>query len=97
MLLFHFLNIYFYLLEESNRYLRYYRLIDKYFVKTHTYTEAEKTFRRYGIVIFTGLPGCGKTIAVIHLIRKIIHKTNWTFRKLKHWEELRHSNMNEKS
>lgn len=96
-LLSNFLNIFFYFVEESNRYLRYYKKIDKYFVETQTYVEAKITFFKYGIVIFTGQPGCGKTIAAIHLIRTLIHNTNRTFRKLQHWEELRHIDMNEKS
>lgn len=96
-LLSNFLNIFFYFVEESNRYLRYYEKIDKYFVETQTYMEAKLTFFKYGIVIFTGQPGCGKTIAAIHLIRTLIHNTNRTFRKLQHWEELRHIDMNEKS
>lgn len=75
----------------------YYRIIDNYFVETQTYKEAEDTFSKYGIVIFTGLPGCGKTIAAIHLIKKKLHRKNRTFRKLQHWEELRHLDMNEKS
>lgn len=83
--------------EESNRYLRYYKAIDTYFVETHTYIEAENTFGKHGIVILTGPPGCGKTIAAIHLIRKSIQKTNWTFRKIHCWEELCHIDTNEKS
>lgn len=59
--------------------------------------EAKNTFIKYGIVIFTGPPGCGKTIAAIHLIRTLIHNTTRTFRKLQHWEELRHIDVNEKS
>lgn len=43
-------------------------------------------FKKNGIVVFTGLPGCGKTIAAIHLIRKELR--DWTFRKLYSWEEL---------
>lgn len=72
-------------------------MIDKYFVETQAYMEAKNTFIKYGIVIFTGPPGCGKTIAAIHLIRTFIHNTNRTFRKLQHWEELRHIDVNEKS
>lgn len=59
--------------------------------------EAKNTFIKYGIVIFTGPPGCGKTIAAIHLIRTLLHNTNRTFRKLQHWEELCHIDVNEKS
>lgn len=77
--------------------MRYHRKIDKYFVETQIYIEAKKTFNKYGIVIFTGRPGCGKTIAAIHLIRTLTHKTNRTFRKLQHWEEIRHIDLNEKS
>lgn len=59
--------------------------------------EAKTTFIKYGIVIFTGPPGCGKTITAIHLIRTLMHNTNRTFRKLQHWEELRHIDKNENS
>lgn len=83
--------------EQSSRYLSYYRIIDKYFIETQRYIEAKKTFKKYGMVIFTGPPGCGKTIAAIHLIKTLIHKTNRTFRKLQHWEELRHMDLDEKS
>lgn len=72
-------------------------MMDKYFVETQAYMEAKNTFIKYGIVIFTGPPGCGKTIAAIHLIRTLIHNTNRTFRKLQHWEELCHIDVNEKS
>lgn len=87
----------YFFVEESSRYLRYYRKIDKYFVETQIYREAMKTFNKYGIVIFTGRPGCGKTIAAIHLIRTLMNKTNRTFRKLQHWEELRYIDLNENS
>lgn len=43
-------------------------------------------FKKNGIVVFTGLPGCGKTMAAIHLIRKEMR--DWTLRKLHSWEEL---------
>lgn len=46
--------------------------VDKYFVETKAYREGEETFHRYGIVIWTGPPGCGKTQAAIHLIMKQI-------------------------
>ena len=48
--------------------------VDKYFVETKAYEKGEKTFHRYGIVIWTGPPGCGKTKAAIHLIMKQINR-----------------------
>lgn len=49
------------------------------------YKKAEAVFNKNGIVVFTGPPGCGKTMAAIHLIRKELH--DWTFRKLHSLEE----------
>lgn len=73
-------------IEDSNRYLKYYQKMDKYFVETKTYQTAEKTFETNDIIIFTGPPGCGKTMAAIHLLGKKRH--DWTFRKIRVWEEL---------
>lgn len=50
------------------------------------YKTAEAVFNKYGIVVFTGPPGCGKTMAAKHLIRKELW--DWTFRKLRSWEDL---------
>lgn len=72
--------------ELSNRYLKCYQKIDKYFVETETYKKAEKIFKANGIIIFTGPPGCGKTMAAIHLLGK--ENCDWTFRKISAWEEL---------
>ena len=47
--------------------------VDKYFVETKAYKEGEEIFHRFGIVIWTGPPGCGKTKAAIHLIMKQIN------------------------
>lgn len=44
-------------------------------------------FQANGIIIFTGPPGCGKTMAAIHLLEKE-NCDNWTFRKISAWEEL---------
>lgn len=49
------------------------------------YKTAEAVFNKNGIVVFIGPPGCGKTMAAIHLIRKELH--DWTFRKLHSLEE----------
>lgn len=49
------------------------------------YKTAEAVFNKNGIVVFIGPPGCGKTMAAIHLIRKELH--DWTFRKLHSFEE----------
>lgn len=49
------------------------------------YKTAEAVFNENSIVVFTGPPGCGKTMAAIHLIRKKLH--DWTLRKLHSSEE----------
>lgn len=76
--------------EESKKYLTNYKTIDEIFVETSTYKEGENLFHRYGIVIWTGRPGCGKTLAAIHLINKEHSRKdiNWTFRKIRSFEEL---------
>lgn len=61
--------------------------MDRYFVETKTYKEAEKIFDNYRIIIMTGPTGCGKTVAAVHLIRKQMD-LNWTFRKINSWEDL---------
>lgn len=71
--------------DESKRYLKYYQRIDQYFCETEMYKTAEAVFNKNGIVVFTGPPGCGKTMAAINLIRKELH--DWTFRKLHSLEE----------
>lgn len=76
-------------LEESRRYLNSYKKIDKYFVETDTYNSGLKTFLKYGIVIWKGHSGCGKTMAAIHLImNQMAIEPNLTFRKIRTWEEL---------
>lgn len=50
------------------------------------YKNAEAVFNKNGIVVFTGPPGCGKTMAAMHLIRKELH--DCTFRKVQSLEEL---------
>lgn len=59
------------------------------------YIKAETVFKKNGIVVFTGPPGCGKTMAAIHLIRKELH--DWTFRKLHSLEELAYFDEDKKS
>lgn len=81
--------------EDSKRYLKYYQKMDKYFVETETYKKAKKIFDTNGIVIFTGSPGCGKTMAAIHLI--VEARKNCTFRKIRSWEELAYIDNDEKS
>lgn len=72
--------------------------MDQYFVETEAYEEAEKTFNKSGIVIFTGLSGCGKTISAIHLIRKQLRQSNkLTFRKIHCLEELSYMEKDEQS
>lgn len=52
------------------------------------YKTADAVFNKNGIIVFTGPPGCGKSIGGggIHLIRKELH--DWTSRKLHSLEEL---------
>lgn len=69
--------------------------MDKYFVETETYQKAEKMFEGNGIIIFTGPPGCGKTMAAIHLLGKRRH--DWTFRKIRDLEELSYMEKDKKS
>lgn len=72
--------------------------MDQYFVETEAYEEAEKTFNKSGIVIFTGPPGCGKTISAIHLIRKQLrHSNKLTFRKIRCLKELSYIEKDEQS
>lgn len=73
--------------EESSRYIRRFEEMDRYFVETKEFKEAEEIFHNYGIIIMTGLPGCGKTLAAVHLISKQLN-SNWTFRKIKSREDL---------
>lgn len=79
-------SLYLFFVDESKRYLKYYQRIDQYFCETEMYKTAEAVFNKNGIVVFTGPPGCGKSMAAIHLIRKELH--DWTFRKLHSLEEL---------
>lgn len=84
--------------EKSNKFLNLYKVMDQYFVETKAYEEAEKTFNKSGIVIFTGPPGCGKTISAIHLIRKQLkHSNKLTFRKIYCLEELSYIEKDEQS
>lgn len=80
------ISLFFFLVDESIRYLNYYQRFDQYFCETEMYKTAEAVFNKNGIVVFTGPPGCGKTMAAVHLIRKELH--DWTFRKLHSLEEL---------
>lgn len=72
--------------------------MDQYFVETEAYGEAEKTFNKSGIVIFTGPPGCGKTMFAIHLILKQLrHSNKLTFRKIHCLEGLSYMEKDEQS
>lgn len=82
--------------EESSRYIRCFEDMDRYFVETKAFKEAEEIFHDYGIIIMTGLPGCGKTLAAVHLILKQL-KSNWTFRKINSREDLLFVGKNEKT
>lgn len=81
-----------FLLDESEKYLKGYRTMDKYFLETEIYKKAEEIFDKNSIVILTGQHGCGKTIAAIHMILKTINQENihWTFRKIHSWDELQY-------
>lgn len=70
--------------------------MDRYFVETKAFKEAEEIFHEYGIIIMTGLPGCGKTLAAVHLILKQLN-SNWTFRKINSREDLSFVGKNEKT
>lgn len=59
------------------------------------YKKAEAVFNKNGIVVFTGPPGCGKTMAAMHLIRKEVH--DCTFRKVQSLEELAYIDLDKKS
>lgn len=63
--------------------------MNKYFVETGRYLHAEEIFFRKGIVIFSGPPGCGKTMAAVHLLLKLLEEDkDLTFRKISRWEEM---------
>lgn len=68
--------------------------MNKYFVETKAYCDAKETFHKNGIVILTGPPGCGKTIAAIHMILEQMddNEQNMTFRNIQSWEELSYVN-----
>ena len=76
--------------EQSKKYLTNYKSIDEFFVETSAYKKGENQFHKNGIVIWTGRPGCGKTLAAIHLIIKEQRREdiNWTFRNIRSFEEL---------
>lgn len=75
-----------------------YETMNKYFLETESYLHAEKTFFEKGIVIFSGLPGCGKTMAAAHLILKLLEQDmHWTFRKISKWKQLLYIKKDERS
>lgn len=83
---------------ESQKYLKYYQTINQHFVETSSYETGEKVFEKYGIVIWTGRSGSGKTLAAIHLILK--HTTtipDLVFRKIRSFEELSYIEPDSKS
>nr|XP_022293622.1 uncharacterized protein LOC111104129 isoform X2 [Crassostrea virginica]XP_022293623.1 uncharacterized protein LOC111104129 isoform X2 [Crassostrea virginica]XP_022293624.1 uncharacterized protein LOC111104129 isoform X2 [Crassostrea virginica]XP_022293625.1 uncharacterized protein LOC111104129 isoform X2 [Crassostrea virginica] len=59
-------------IDKSKAYLIQNETIDQYFVETQAYGKGREVFYKYGIVIWTGPPGCGKTQTAIHLILKQI-------------------------
>lgn len=84
-------NIIFFL-DESEKYLKDYKMMDKYFFEIVIYKKVEEIFDKNGIVILIGLFGCGKIIVVIYIIFKIIYQKDiyWIFRKIYFWEELQY-------
>lgn len=83
-----FKNVFLVFVADSKEYLTYYEIIDKYFVETSDYQRGEELFHKYGVVIWIGPPGCGKTLAAIHLIFKQTGNDNLTFRKIRTLKEL---------
>lgn len=82
----------------SKDYLYGYTTLNAYFVETATYRHAKDNFFRKGIVIFSGPPGCGKTMAAVHLIFEFLEKNKkWTFRKISKSEELSYIDKDESS
>lgn len=75
-----------------------YETMNAYFVETESYLHAEETFSKKGIVIFSGPPGCGKTMAAGHLILKLLEQDmRLTFRKISKWKQLSYIEKDEKS
>lgn len=60
-------------LDESEKYLKDYRMMDKYFFEIIIYKKVEEIFDKNGIIILIGLFGCGKIIVVIYMILKIMN------------------------
>lgn len=85
--------------EESSRYLKNYKKMNKYFVETKAYCDAKETFHKNGIVILTGPSGCGKTVAAIHMIFEQMdeNEQKMTFRNIQSWEELSYVNWDEQT
>lgn len=74
---------------SSNIYITQYETMNKYFVETARYLHGEETFFKKGVVIFSGPPGCGKTMAAVHLILKLLEQDrHLTFRKISKSEEM---------
>ncbi|XP_062579605.1 uncharacterized protein LOC134241585 [Saccostrea cucullata] len=83
-------------IEETKRYLKKYKVIDKYFVETQMYDKAKSCLEKHGILIMTGPPGCGKTNAAIHLMLGLSDQ-DWTCRKIHALEEFSFIEKDEKS
>lgn len=81
--------------EESKRYLKYYKKMDRYFFETGAFKKAKRIFETNGIVIFIGPPGCGKTMAAVHLILEKLYDS--TFRNIRSWEDLSYIDDDKKS
>lgn len=57
-----------FVVEESSRYLKNYKKMNKYFVEIKVYCDVKEMFYKNGIVILIGLFGCGKIVVVIYMI-----------------------------
>ena len=67
-------------------------------METDTYEKGRVKFKKYGIVIWKGHSGCGKTMAAIHLsINQVDNEPDWTFRKIRSWQELSYIKMDKKT
>ena len=77
------------------KYIKSYKAFDEFFVETNTYQQVEQIFQKYGVAIWTGSSGCGKTIGAIHLILK--QSTGWIFRRIRSWKELRYIEKDKKT
>ncbi|XP_062612349.1 uncharacterized protein LOC134274109 [Saccostrea cucullata] len=74
-----------FLAVETEKYMKAYRTISSYFVKTRLYEQCQRTLEQKGVAILTGLPGCGKTLTAIQIMQTSYYK-DWVKRKFTSWE-----------